>query len=402
MFVASFDKIARAIKHSRTKSLAVIPLALEKMETLRQTPYSRLAVTTATAQALEPGLGAFSYDTAAYPSELITIGGTAYTRRTYIEKVQDSDGKLVPVSSALPDTGAKRLTVYITWNQEGSWQKYQITSLYTNPAFSGYTAAVSGRVTDAGITPVAGARVEVLQNMSMFAIADEAGNYQLKAAPGMYTLRATANGYFSQYVSSVTISSAVSVVQDFSLAAMASGAVSGEVWLATRPVISMVVASSGSINGTDAEFVELYNPSTAAFAVNSASLRLYYQQSGGGTPNEIALDYLNGFIPAQGYYLIASVPQVSVAGYTKTADAVYAVTAERIANSSDGGVGIINPQTGQYYDRVAWRNTAGPNAPAALTEGEAVPLAGGLAANAQLVRMLSPGALFVVWPRLCE
>lgn len=384
-FMSSFNAIARAIRHSKIQSLSVVPLAVQKMEALKQLPYTRLIVTTTAVQALEAGLDPFSYDVGAYPPETIAAGGIEYFRRVYVERVAADSLNLSTVAYTSADTGAKRITVYIVWREDRRWRMYSLSSLYTNPDVAEADSALNGFVTYNSIMPLAGARVEVVQNAALSAVTNYLGYYSLKAPAGSYTVKVSSNGYFTQYSPVITLTPDNSTSKSFNLSAMSYGSVTGDVWLARGPVISMVVA-----NYAGYEAVELYNPTTAPFIMNSATLKLLYQKSGGSLTT-VPLTFRTSAIPAQGYYLIANANTIYYGFTGITADAVFGYS-DLIDKSKGGGLGIQNPATSEYYDRVAWRKNygVGGEAPAALTEGTPYTVSGGLGSG-QLFRQIYPG-----------
>ena len=92
--------------------------------------------TTAPIYALESGVTAFPYDPSYYPTETLTVGGNLFIRRAYIEKVQNGVNGFESVDPFQPDTGMKKITVYVMWQPGGAgpYRMQQVSSLYSNPS----------------------------------------------------------------------------------------------------------------------------------------------------------------------------------------------------------------------------------------------------------------------------
>jgi hypothetical protein len=104
--------------------------------------------------------------------------------------------------------------------------------------------------------------------------------------------------------------------------------------MATTVVISEVKVSG---NGSNDEFVELYNPTNSPIVLDGWRLR---RTSGTEASGSNLIDSITGVIPAHGYFLMAHPDYVGSA----VADAVYTATSDFIANNnhvilySDAGV----------------------------------------------------------------
>lgn len=392
-FIGAFTAIGKAIQHSKNRTLSANPLTLEKLEVLKKLPYHRLLVSTATTNATE-GTFTFEYDTAAYPSETIVVGDISFIRRVLVQKVQNSGNAFSALAPSAADTGVKKITVYTIWRQDNQWLKYEGSTLYANPNITFLNSSISGTV--AG--NLADVLLTVLESPGYTALTDSSGNYSISVPAGSYTLRASKRGYYPSYSGLLTVPDGGAVDQDFTLSAIASGTVSGTVWTSPSLVISQVVATSGTINGShEQEFVELYNPTTYTWSINAATLELVYRQKESGAAAAVVpLAYDTATLPPQAYYLIASTTPLMFNGTTIDADAVYtgcATPCDVIADGADGGVGIRASGAASYYDRVAWRKTSGPDPPSALTEGTAIGAgSGGLGEEESLVRLTSTGS----------
>lgn len=412
-FMGGFTGVTRAIQKAKTRTLSANPLTMERMEVLKQTSYYRLLATTAPATAPEPGLGSFPYDTGYYPPETQIVGGLSFTRRVLIEKV--AGNPLVAVVSASADTGIKRITVYTIWQEEGDWKKYEARSLLHNPTYTPPPSTIKGNVDIQGTaTNITDVRVEVFQNANWFDLTDAGGDYSIASGSGTFSLRATKFGYHTYYSANFDVPAGAVVTQNFEMIQIASGTVTGSVWFSTNIVISQVVASTGTYNSYEVEYVELYNPTTYTWTLGASNLELRYRERNTGpAETTIPLTYNVTTLPASGYYLIASTTPVAVLGGTRAADAVYTKDfgslctladpnpctntapniCDCITDSKDGGIGIRQGAAGPYYDRVAWSNSTSQAPPDELKETVAIELKDGLEDNEQIVRMTSTGSV---------
>ena len=122
---------------------------------------------------------------------------------------------------------------------------------------------------------------------------------------------------------------------NFSLTLIASGTVAASSLYTYDPnlVISQVVASTVQADGFDAQYVELFNPTTAPIniGVNVAahSIKLNATSACGSqrTCQDINLTYVSTYVASGRYYLIANRSSFMVLGTNYNADAYYTDTA---------------------------------------------------------------------------
>ncbi|MFH1282109.1 MAG: carboxypeptidase regulatory-like domain-containing protein [bacterium] len=384
-FLASFAGITRSILLSKSKTIAS-NLAQEKMESLKQQSYYRLLVTISSTNDsnFNPVI---EYDTAYYPEENITIADQVFIRRVYISKVRESSGDLEELSWSEADSGLKLVKVYVVWNLMNKWRKFEISNLRENPDRVSLNATVDGEV-ESGGSDLENASVRIVQNTSYNDTTDAGGDYSFSLEPGTFTVRASKTGYF-MHDEEITIESDETQTVDFDLVAMASGSVSGVVWLKDHIVISQVVGSSITVDGFAQEYVELFNPTISQFEVakdaTTPYLDLIYQKQA-TSKDVILLNYSTLSIPVSGYYLIANTTTVHVAGVQVTADAVYdpAQALDTIKTPQDGGIGIAPAGTSDYIDQVAWQYN-GVNV-SSIREGTPINQWAGFEENEQYIR----------------
>jgi len=255
VFIAAYDKIAKAITYTRARSLATF-LAQEKVDQIRQISYYQVLASTATSYVttLNPNI---PYDGGNYfPQESVFRGGMYFSRYTYVEVV-DSNGSgdfFVPVGAPfVPDTGYKRLTVTVTWTQGLSTYKVLTETVISNPGMIETNAILTGTVTDAASGAVIqGVQVYVAESAGWTDNTNVLGVYTIHIIPGGYHVEAVKKGYFNGDAS-VSVSAGTTVTQNFQLTAISTGTVSGSVWVNDHLVISQIVAATAPVSGAPAQ-----------------------------------------------------------------------------------------------------------------------------------------------------
>lgn len=329
--MATFRFIAINIQKSKAKALAN-NLAMEQIEIMKSKSYYSLLVTTSTTNdgRFSP---AIAYDNAAYAPETIEEGGMIFTRATLVESVFQNGSALTVVPWTDDDTGLKKITVYVIWDENGNWRYYSHQNLLSNLSTGVLDGRITGTVTNQGTgTPIAGAIVTAIENNNYRAISNSGGVYSFMVTPGSYTVTCSSRPFFPGFTPApLSVDSGASVNAPFALTAMASSPVTTDVYVRDHVVISQVVASTGPA-GT-IEYIELYNPTSStipmgvgapsggSYWTNHAGYFWYFKHGGGW--RYTSLTYMTPSIPPHGYYLIANALSVSAAGVTRTADAIY-------------------------------------------------------------------------------
>ncbi len=419
--MGAFKYINVALAQSRLKTIAT-NLAQERMEVLKNMSYFQIKVTTA--PAVSSGYSPdFIYDTGSYPPELITLWGMPpFTRSVNVDYAYVSGNTVSTVTYTASDTGMKRITVYVTWTDRGEGRKVQIDSYYQNPDAATLSAGFSGTVSEAGV-PAQGVLVQVVGTPKWRGYTDAAGEYRFQVAPGTYTLSCSSAGFFSQTTpQSLSVPQGSYVPKDFSIVRIGTGTIASDSVYAVNPglVISQVVASTVQAGGFDAQYVELFNPTSAPVDIGlnafSHSIRLNY---GSKYMNQLCSDiplvYVSTFVPAGSYYLIANAPSLTVGGVALTADAYYTDSANSACSVGSppgfawappgakpilmydhSGAVWLTDASGPVIDSVGWRHTA--SVPAEC-ETSCIPLPAGLKRDDQLVRFSLPCAPGTVYGR---
>jgi prepilin-type N-terminal cleavage/methylation domain-containing protein len=413
---ASFKYIVRSLHVSRTRTLAS-NLAQEKIEILKNQGYYGLRVTTATATI--PNMTAL-YDTSYYPPETITISNISFRRYTMVSLALIDSNVITTTAQTYPDTGIKQMTVTIAWNDGGVEKNWSLNNLLYNPRVKALNSSFSGTVTKAaGGAALQGAHVEVEGFPDWNATTDSLGKFAIPVTSGTYSLRCSSGGYFDGIRASQIASQNANTVVDFTMTAIGTGTISGYAYLNPTLVISQIVVSSVQVGGNPAQWIELYNPTTAQINLASCSPTPCTQASpliqvnarprvGGGASDcvNIPLVYVSTYVPAYSYYLIANHPTFGLDNVTHTANAYYQTPLnpglcvsiddanDRIMNVGRGGGVWLADADGTTFDSVGW---TGPAGPPPYYEGDYINLgSNGMEENRQLVRVSSPTAKVAV------
>ncbi len=400
--MGTFRYIAASIRLSRIRTIAQ-NLAQEEVESLKNTPYAMLLVTTNTISDnnFDPPI---VYDASNYPPSTISMwGGVPLTRAVYVSYAAPFGNDISTVSYTSTDPGLKLIRVYVLWNQDGQWRNFSLTNLLENPNVSALDATLSGRVfLDApGTPPLPGAQVEVLGSSNWQALTDSNGNYSFNVAHGSYTVIASSTSHYTQESPLLSVPAGLTTTQDFTLTATGTGTVSSYgVYVDSDLLVSQVVADTHTLAGDgdihDVEYVELFNPTTHSILLDDGSglppVQLNFLPEGGaGAGTTIPLVHVSSIVPAGSYYLISNATSFFALGRWNSADARYANLYSNViwngTGPSAGAVRLLD-SAGNIIDGVGWSHTgSGKQAP--WSEGGPVPQSGGLQAGDQIVRMSS-------------
>lgn len=393
--VGAFQFITKGIRQSRTKTIAA-NIVQEKMEVLKNYSYFQLLVSSDTGQDnnYSPPV---VYDESNYPPEDILLWGfPAFKRVVHVAYADMSGASISTVSYSSSDTGIKQIIVSILWQEDDRYKKVELRNLLANPAAASLNSSFAGTVRIQGtLAPLAGAVVQVSGSPNYKATTASDGTYSFEVAKGSYSLTCSSAGFYTSIRNGLQALQGIPTTGvDFTLPVIGSGTVSGSVWISSYIVISQMVASSGTQGGFEVEYVELYNPTSYAWTIDSSNLELVYREKNtGGAAVTIPLTFDVTTLPSLGFYLISSTSPVTVSGVTRYADARFTVPvpAGLIVDVSDGGIGIRKDAVSPFYDRIAWAKSGGPDPPLDFRETSAITLAGGLGDDQALVRLTTPG-----------
>jgi len=412
-FIGAFSYIGKAMQSSRNKTVAM-NLAQEKVEYFKNISYYRLMVSTSVYEDTRFNPPAV-YDDLHYPKETLAIGGVTFERAARIDNALWSGGTVSTSSYSAGDTGLKKITVYVAWQEGARTRTVELNNLVENPSLTRLNASLSGTVINSSGTYLRGAYVRILDRPDWNDSADYSGQYSFGVSSGTYTVLVSSIGYFSA-AKEVTVGSGQNLNLDITMIKMASGTVaSAGVYISTHIVISQVVASTYT-NGQDIEYVELFNPTPNPVNIGvsySPSVRLNYRgpNGEGHDKDNIDLVYVSTYVPAGHYYLIANAPSFTVGGVTISADAYYKGTNHPpctligtlescIREGQAGAVQIEDAATGGIIDMVGWSEESGgvaaPDYEASVGNqcygGQTayIKQTNGLAQGSQLVRMSGP------------
>ncbi|MBI5597463.1 MAG: carboxypeptidase regulatory-like domain-containing protein [Elusimicrobia bacterium] len=415
-FTSSFRFISHSIRDSRARSLA-ISLAQEKIENLKDIPYHKLQLTTVTVtnSHFSP---AITYDAINYPPETIRIGGITYTRGMYVSLTRLTDNEITATSSLYPDSGLKFVTTYVMWEQRGEWKKYELENLYENPNVDPLDATLQGVVKTSAGTGLPGATVTILEKQDWNGTSGTGGSYLFRVHAGTYSIRASSAGFYDSTLMNVLIDEGALLTTNFSLIAVGSGAVSGNVFISSHLVVSQVVVATdtrvGDAGDPDAtaevEFVMLFNPTTYQIDMtanwwNSRNVPYYYNpQAATSVGWWQFMDVIHStYISPNHGYVVASSSWFMVDNQWIRADANYnnvnaSVNADLMSDDGPGSVMIYDPFTGFRYDKVGWSGDTYNITAIGNSWYEGTPLADaacadGIGKGNFIIRFSSPGVM---------
>ncbi|MBI4678296.1 MAG: carboxypeptidase regulatory-like domain-containing protein [Elusimicrobia bacterium] len=402
--MSSFSFITKSIHKSRTRTLAN-NLVQEKMEVLKNYSYYQLLVTTHTTVDNNHGV---VYDDMTYPPETIGLWGyPTFTRAVHVAYAEMAGNQISTISYSSSDTGLKLITSYLLWKDGDMYKTVMIKNLLANPSVSGMDSGLAGTATQSVGGALQGAIVEVVGNPNWTAFTDSAGAYSFSVAKGTYSITCSSQGYYQEIKTSIAAPRGSSGNANFTMVKIASGIVSGTVWISTQLVIAGMVVSSDTCNGNDPnpavvpvpdcpaanerEWIDVYNPTTYTWTITDTTFRLWYDNKvGGAAPQDIPLTFVNTSLPSKAYYLIASTRTIQVNGVLYSADAYYTAEGSNVAiDASDGGIGIAPPGGGpgiRFWDSICWSNESGPQPPTDFKEGACAPTSTGFMDGWQAVR----------------
>ena len=378
--VLAYKMISKGTDSTKDRSIAN-NLLQEKIEKLKDVNYYRLIATPAAALS-NP------YDASnPYPPDTTTISSVTFTRTTVITKLQDVSGTLTFVAPTDPDEGIKKIEITVGWTFDNMAKSVSLTNLVQNPDRMPLTGTIQGTVKDVSSTGVAGVYVYVVDDPSRTCTTNATGLYSIGVVPGTFTLRADKKGYVSQTSGSVTATAGSTVSSNFTnFALRPTGTASGYVFKKDHYVISEVCAAY-SAGSPDLEYVELYNPTSSPYTLDSSTFNLVYVD-GSNINHALALTYVRNTLPSNGYFLIGSYATVDGV----QADAYWSTTGSDVFNADKGGVILAN---GSWVgtERAGWgRPGMGHAAPSNAVEGSGYDInATGLDAGRCLERRQYPG-----------
>ena len=192
----------------------------------------------------------------------------------------------------------------------------------------------------------------VSERIGANAYTDAAGAYTFRVYHGTYSVRASSAGYYDAVSTGTVVAKSTTKNIGLTLSAIATGTVSGAVWVNPNLVISQVVANTYTFvaNGAEAsvEYIELFNPTTFPITIGANSdayprnmTLLYYDEDSsysrymfycashqpmppaGNRTCEGNYVHISTFVPPKSYYLIANATFFMVSDRWVTPDAYY-------------------------------------------------------------------------------
>ena len=311
--VGSFSGFQKSLQFSKSKTLAS-NLAQEKMQILKQKAYYQVLITTAPAYRTDysPNI---AYDVGYFPSESILEGGINYERLTYVQVAQEVSGDIVALGPTL-DTGMKLITITVLWTEGGHKKKLEIKSILSNMDTIATNASFYGHVQNASsLAAIEGALINIAENTGWRDTTSSSGDYTVALSPGSFYIVASAPGYFTQF-RQASVAASQSQPQDFDLVPIASGSITGSVWVNDRLLISQVVVQTNTwVAGNtfqNVEYIELFNPTPDAINIGttpSPEIRIDYDAEAAGLDHphgDFNFVFITTYVPSGKYYLIAN------------------------------------------------------------------------------------------------
>ena len=408
--VNSFGFIQKGIQASKNKTLAS-NLAQEKMQIIKQKVYYQVLVTSDPAHnTTDFDPETFDYDTGYFPPEYITEAGVTYARYTLVQVAKENSGQIQILSPSTPDTGLRLITIIVVWSQGGVKRKLSLRSLMANPDTVMSNAVFTGYVRDTGGLPIVDALVSVVEDAGWRDNADATGSYGINVSQGNFNIVVSAKGYYTQ-MRPAGIAANDTQTQDFNLVKIATGTITGRIWLRDHLVISQVVGSSANISAQEQEWVEVYNPTTWTWTMATGL--------GTGANEEVVISYKESdelevkpdfyyrivSLAPNSYFLFANTGTITAAGIVREADAVYDRDSDwasldnviQTGSPSSAGYVILGSEaTGQILDKVGWNasdNSSSDKKNAESYEGQAIAQDIGLQVGEEYVRRTASGGI---------
>ena len=379
-----FTGLAKGIFLSKTRTIAT-NLVQEKIEYLKDFSYSRLIVTNLT------DLVTYGYDKTYYPPEDLVVGDISFTRTVLIDKVKEENvqGKdrvtAVPPDSA--DTGLKRITITVTWKEAGQTKTYSFSNLFNDPNRVTLNSKIYGTIKDIYNVPINRAYVVVLQNLNWDAYTGSDGKYEIPLTSGTYNVRISKEGYLNNSSPDIIAPANDSGIEySPKLTQRVYGNAIGYVFIADHLTIGLVVASSQT-DADEQEWVQLINPTTYTWTMNSSTIKLKYVDADNNI-TDIPLTFIRTPLLKGKPYVIANREKIICNWGSITPDAMYQSTGSNIIQENDAGGIIITDGNDKTIDKVGWSKTgSGKQAPSKAVEKTPVALAGGIGINSTLLRL---------------
>lgn len=381
----AYTKTMQALVLAKSRGI-VSRLAQDKFETLRGLSYQSLIITSQDDLDISPP-GA---DQTNYPPETINMGGKTFTRLTIVSRAyKDSSGNVTLLSPSAADTGLKQIKVIVQYTQSDAAVEKTFTALVSDPELTPLDATLYGIVTDSLGAAVPNAKVFITQNQNWYALSSSTGYYQIQMDTRTCTATVIKPGYWDKESGSVT---PVGTTQlNIQIVAKETGRVTGiTTYRPTNLQISSVYA--GSAASPNDHFLELYNPTTAAYLITDGTtphIVIKFIDSGNTISNVLfsVVPMTPHSVPAEGHFLIATSSPTN--GVSPDAYLV----GSPFSDTNKGGV-AVQDLYGVVMDSVGWTNDNGNPGPSRGIETSGVYVGGGnFGSGGLLVRKTSPAGV---------
>ncbi|MFC1521399.1 hypothetical protein ACFL6Y_03220 [Elusimicrobiota bacterium] len=405
-FATSFSAISRAVQTQKYRTIANY-IATEKIETLKNTTYHRLFVTTA--PAYDSSVGVY-YDPGYYPPEIpLIVGGIAYDRRMLVEKVREVGAEFSTITWNAGDSGVKQVTVHVKWRENQEWKHLTMRSLVDNPNRATLDAELTGNVEDQDSNPLSSAVVYTIENPAQTGVTDLTGAFSIDAETGTWTVRADKSGYFSASKSVSALSEGEHAVGTIALTEKEVAYIHGYPVLQEKVVIAAVVAATmtcpdTSVGAVDEpqEVIWLFNPTASSVSLRNLTIEAHSPGWPPGWAEETRIARITAphnpiWISSHSYGLITNCSPYLFWGESLMPTSTYYAGFNCVqgdcddlipgdaTNGTGGGIHIYDAD-GKMDDAVGWAQGAAIGPDPGFYEGDFMPLNGGLSPGAVLPR----------------
>jgi len=350
--ISSFGYIARAVVGANNRTIAN-SLTEERLESITILGY-RYVIPTSEDDLL------VGYDNTYFPPQTLTAKGYQFTTYVKIRKVTEASGQLVNLEPDDPDDGLRKIMAWTKWSEGDNDFTVTLTNVVYDPNRSIINATFEGtvRTNPDEPTPLAGAKVEIVENGNWCDTSDANGDYSIKVSSGTYNLKATKKGYNEQTIGPFAIASQETQAgKDFLLTKVGEGTISGVVRSTdSQPVGGAILTCDDEISYLYSQVISSYvtgeysfpNVSTGTWAVYASSAGLALA---GSTTGVIVLD---GLDTSCDVVLSTTLASGSISGKVTKSDGEsplgILVVASGVENTcdSDGNYVLSNVEAGDY------------------------------------------------------
>ncbi|MFH1283942.1 MAG: carboxypeptidase regulatory-like domain-containing protein [bacterium] len=289
---------------AKTNAMNMAEREIEDLISIKN--YALLKVSTATLTIPESGYSSYIYDPSL--AKISYSYGKRFKIYPLIERIDMTTRERA--ADQTQDTGIKRLSAHIFW-EDGKKLRHYFSSVIVENPHNVTCGTINGNIVDTVTTnPVAGVRVSIKNQPFSEAYSDNLGDYVIECESGEVDLIAERRGYIKNTIENIDVQSASSVIQDIQLTPIGSGIAEGPSPYIPVPdhlVISAIyyeVYEDPAVDDKPIKYnidvVELFNPTPDPVQLYSAGTPLFtlnaFYDDGAGTV--INYDYVLSGLPS--------------------------------------------------------------------------------------------------------